>query len=338
MDPLVSILIPAYNAERSLGDTLRSALAQSWTRTEVIVVDDGSTDGTSRIAESFASPAVKVVRQENQGASAARNHALGLAQGEYLQWLDADDLLSRDKVMNQVALLRDGDPRVLASCGWAYFRRRPRAATFAPGPLWSDLEPVEWLLRKWESNTFMQTSTWLTSRVLADAAGPWNTTLGNDDDGEYFARVIAHCTRIRFAHDARVYYRVSASAGLSYLGGSAVKLDAMYRGMKLQMDLVRQLRDDDRTRSACRTYIETWLPEFEGQPALVHRMRQLASEFGVEVEMPPLGRKYQWMAALIGRERTRRIQRRYNVHKAQLLEAGDRLRAAMAGPDNPATL
>src|SRR5438045_4211310 len=102
MAPLVSILIPAYNAENWLADTLRSALAQTWPNKEIILVDDGSTDRTLAIARQFQSPSVRVHAQPNQGASSARNAALALAQGEYIQWLDADDLLGRDKITKQM--------------------------------------------------------------------------------------------------------------------------------------------------------------------------------------------------------------------------------------------
>src|ERR1700730_16025191 len=102
MKPLVSILIPAYNAEKWIADTIRSALAQTWPRKEIIIVDDGSADQTLRLAPQFASATVSVVTQENQGASAARNKAFDLCQGDYIQWLDADDLLPRDKIAKQM--------------------------------------------------------------------------------------------------------------------------------------------------------------------------------------------------------------------------------------------
>jgi glycosyltransferase involved in cell wall biosynthesis len=96
--PLVSILIPAYNAEPWIAETIGSALAQTWSNKEIIVVDDGSSDQTLRIAKLFAGKTVSVVTQVNQGAAAARNRAYSLCQGDYIQWLDADDLLDRDKV------------------------------------------------------------------------------------------------------------------------------------------------------------------------------------------------------------------------------------------------
>jgi glycosyltransferase involved in cell wall biosynthesis len=89
MTTLVSILVPAYNAGEWIADTLQSAVAQTWPHREIIVVDDGSRDDTAAIARRFAPQGVTVVSQPNQGAAAARNAALSLSRGDYIQWLDA---------------------------------------------------------------------------------------------------------------------------------------------------------------------------------------------------------------------------------------------------------
>src|SRR5438445_12948867 len=105
MKPLVSILIPAYNAEEWIAQRLQSAIAQTWQSKEMIVVDDGATDGTAEVARRFASREVAVVSKQNQGAAAARNYALRLSQGDYIQWLDHDDLLLPDKIERQLTAL-----------------------------------------------------------------------------------------------------------------------------------------------------------------------------------------------------------------------------------------
>src|SRR5262245_40217728 len=149
MEPLVSILIPAYNASRWIRETLESALSQTWERKEIIVVDDGSTDPTAEIVASYASRGVRLVQQTHQGAAFARNRARSEAQGDYVQWLDADDLLGREKVARQLSLLREaGSKNVLASGAWAHFRYRPARAVFRPTALWSDSTPADWLVRK----------------------------------------------------------------------------------------------------------------------------------------------------------------------------------------------
>ena len=99
---LVSICIPVFNSEKWLGDTINSALAQTWSNKELIIVDDGSADNSLKIARKFESSIVKVISQNNRGACAARNKALANAQGDFIQWLDADDILAPDKIEIQL--------------------------------------------------------------------------------------------------------------------------------------------------------------------------------------------------------------------------------------------
>ena len=178
MKPLVSILIPAYNASQWLATTVRSAIGQTWDHKEIVIVDDGSTDDTLAIARSFESDSIRVYTQKNQGAAATRNHAFEFSKGDYIQWLDADDLIGPDKVASQVAIAQQcQDKRILISGGWANFLYRHEHVNFVPTLLWADLTPTEWLTRKMAHNLHMQTATWLVSRELTEAAGPWNTAL-----------------------------------------------------------------------------------------------------------------------------------------------------------------
>src|SRR5258708_1591981 len=280
MKPLVSILIPAYNAEEWIADTLRSAVSQTWPRKEIIVVDDGSTDQTAATASRFASNGVRVITVKNQGAAAARNHALQLSQGNYIQWLDADDLLAPDKIERQLAALGEvEDKRVLLSSPWAYFNYRPERAHFVPTSLWHDLSPVEWLLRKMGENLHMQTATWLTSRELAEAAGPWDTRLISDDDGEYFCRVLMASEGTRFVPEAHVFYRVTSSNRWSYIGTSDRKKNAMLLSMRLHIQYLRSLEESERVRKVCLTYMQTWFHScYPERPDLVAELQSMAAE------------------------------------------------------------
>jgi glycosyltransferase involved in cell wall biosynthesis len=103
MNPLVSSIIPCFNAEKYLREAVESALAQTYRPIEVIVVDDGSTDAGPEIARSFGDR-VRLVSQNHCGASAARNHGMNIANGYLIQFLDADDLLDPIKLERQVPL------------------------------------------------------------------------------------------------------------------------------------------------------------------------------------------------------------------------------------------
>ena len=107
MAPLVSILIPCYNAERWVGTAIRSALAQTYPRTEVVAIDDGSTDGSRAVLRQFE-PAIAWEAQPNRGGNVTRNRLLVLSSGMWIQYLDADDCLLPDKVAEQLQAI-DGD-------------------------------------------------------------------------------------------------------------------------------------------------------------------------------------------------------------------------------------
>jgi len=310
MPPLVSILIPAYNAERWIADTIRSALEQTWPRNEIIIVDDGSRDQTLRMARQFASRKVSVTTQKNQGAAAARNKAFELCQGDYVQWLDADDLLSPDKITKQMAAAQEcQDKHRLLSSGWGYFMYRPDKAKFIPTPLWCDLTPLEWLLRKWEHHLHMQTASWLVSRELTQAAGPWDRRLLNNDDGEYFSRVLKASSGVHFVRDAKVFYRQTGSDRLSYVGRSNKKLEAHFLGIELQMDVLRSLEDSGRVRAACLKRLQACLICFYPErPDIVKRAQELARSLGGKLDIPQLRRKYSWLRPIVGYKLAKRIQ------------------------------
>ena len=200
-----------------------------------------------------------VVFQPNQGSAAARNKAFSLCRGDYIQWLDADDLLSPDKIASQVAAASQClNQRELLSCGWGYFMYRPARTTFSPTALWCDLSPVEWLRRKMADNLHMSNSTWLVSRELTEAAGPWDPQLSLDDDGEYFCRVLLASMGTRFVPEAKVYYRRSGSGSLSQLEVSDKKLESQFRSIQMHIDYLRSLEDSEQTRAACLKYLQSW--------------------------------------------------------------------------------
>ncbi|WP_295935828.1 glycosyltransferase family A protein [uncultured Alistipes sp.] len=89
--PTISVIIPLYNKEREIGGTVRSVLAQTLPPTEIVIVDDGSTDGSAGIVRSITSPLIKLVQQANGGECAARNRAIAESTGDYIALLDADD-------------------------------------------------------------------------------------------------------------------------------------------------------------------------------------------------------------------------------------------------------
>jgi glycosyltransferase involved in cell wall biosynthesis len=302
MMPLVSILIPAHNAEKWIADTIRSAMAQTWKPIEIIVVDDGSTDQTLAIARQFESESVRIIWQENQGAAAARNKAFSLSRGDYIQWLDADDLLASDKIARQMETLDlRCSRRTVLSSSFGEFMYRPYRAQFTPTSLWCDLSPTEFLLRKLEQRVYMQTAVWLVSRELTEAAGPWDTKMVFDDDGEYFCRVLLASDGIRFVPEARMYYRSVGTKRLSYVGRSNDKLEAMWRSVQLYVSYLRSLEESQRVREACIKCLQNYLIDFyPSRLDIVEQMHKVAKDLGGHLHVPRLPWKYSWIRLLFG--------------------------------------
>jgi glycosyltransferase involved in cell wall biosynthesis len=300
--PLVSILIPAYNAERTIEYTIRSALGQTWRNKEIIIINDGSTDRTLSIIQRYASKQVQVVSSQNQGQSAAINLGFRLAQGAYIQELDSDDLLAPAKIERQLAALRpDDSKRIALSSPWAAFFYRTQNARFVRNSVWEDLSPVEWLLRKFSQNLYMQNATWLVSRELAEAAGPWDERLYYDNDGEYFARVLLASEGTRFVPETGIYYRATTPSSVSYIGNSNRKKDALFLSMKLQIQHLRSLEESPRVREACLTYIRNWLLYFYPErPEIVAELKQVAESLGGHLGEPSLRWKFAWIQPVFG--------------------------------------
>ena len=326
MSSLVSILIPAYNAQKWIRKTMESALNQSWPHKEILVVDDGSTDRTSRILKTFESGTVKVVRQQNSGGPAARNTALLHAQGDFVQWLDHDDLLDPDKIKKQLQSKKyDGDPATLLSGSFAQFYFNTARASFVVGPLWRDLDPIDYFLVKFGQNTWIHPSVWLVSRQLTKAAGPWSEIRSPYDDGEYFSRVVSASKGIVFVPEAKSYWRVGNVKSMNR-GRSDAAIEAMYATTVMSLNCFRALEDSPRTRRACVKCLQDTFDAL-GPNALPvqEKARRLARQLGGSVSMTPLRPKYRLLARVLGINLSGVLQEAVPAMRESVFKSWDRL-------------
>lgn len=249
MTPLVSILIPAYNAESWIAETLSSALAQTHSAIEIIVVNDGSNDDTLTQARAFVHRGVRIATQSNAGASSARNHALRLARGEFIQFLDADDLLAPDKIVRQLAVLGNSPPLALATGCWGRFTNDPLTAEWPQEAVYNARTGIEFLQIHYETSSMMQPGAWLAPRPLLDLAGPWNESLSLNDDGEYFARVMLQSSSLLHVSSARCYYRTNHAMSLSRRRDQRA-LTSLYNSVRLSVGHLLAADSSERSRAA----------------------------------------------------------------------------------------
>ena len=309
MSELVSILIPAHNAEKWIAATIKSAINQTWPKKEIIIVDDGSIDNTFEIAKKFESNAVKVVTQENAGSCSARNKALSYAQGDYIQWLDADDLLHPDKLSLQLSDNERGSiSRILLTCSWGKFFYRETQAKFKPNSLWQDLQPVEWIINKFEDSVWMNPTVWLVSRRLTELAGTWDLRTIQDDDGEYICRIVTASTGVKFVPRAKSYYRIGNIHSLSSKR-SDDHLESFFLSMCLQIEHLLAIENSERSRRACVKLIQNTLPLFiQEKPEIVIKAEELAHSLGGTLSPYKGSLKYQMVSKLFGWKNAKKIK------------------------------
>ena len=299
--PLVSIIIPCYNASRWLTETLESALAQTHPHTEIIVVDDGSSDGSLALARTFEPRGVRVVAQTNAGASAARNHGLRLARGDFIQFLDADDLVSPDKIAAQLAFLEAKPAGTLATCAWGRFQADPATAQFVDTAVFRDFAPVDFLVLAGDTDAMMHPSCWLVPRAVMDRAGPWNETLSLNDDGEYFCRVLLASRGMAYGAEGRSYYRSGLPGSLSQQRSERSRR-SQFRSIELITHHLQVAEDSPRTRRASANYYQRFIHDFFPAPADLMQLAaaRVTALGGATLGPPPMGPKTTLLARVVG--------------------------------------
>jgi glycosyltransferase involved in cell wall biosynthesis len=299
--PLVSIIIPCYNAAPWVGATIESALAQTWRATEIIVIDDGSTDNSCTLANRFAPRGVRTFTQANRGASAARNHGLRVARGEFIQFLDADDLLSPDKIEAQVELLHVRPPGAVASCAWGRFTGDPAGARFVDSTVFRDFEPLEFLLlAAGTENSMMHPAAWLCPRKVLDAVGPWDETLSLNDDGEYFCRVLLGAAGIAFSSKGKSYYRSAVPGSLSRRRSNEA-LKSQFRSLQLVSEHLFSREQSQRVRQALANQWQRFIYDFYPMPSdLVREAERFVANFGGSRLRPTMGPRTACLARILG--------------------------------------
>lgn len=248
--PLVSVIIPCYNAEKWIAETLQSVFQQSWKNIEVIIVNDGSTDRSLDVLNQYLSRNIKIINQKNHGQTAALNSGLARVSGEYIQYLDADDLLGHDKIERQVHRLIE-QPSCIATAEWARFVDNHNEAVFAPEETWQDMDSIDWLVTNWkDGGGMMYPAMWLIPRVIVDSIGPWREDLTLTNDTEYFTRAVLASHRVLFCADAHTYYRSGISGSLS--GIKTIKgWESQFKVIELCQGHLLSHEDSERTRRVC---------------------------------------------------------------------------------------
>lgn len=308
MTAKVSVIIPCHNAERWIGETLESLRRQTWADLEVIVVDDGSTDGCAAIVEAFVGLDITVVRQPNRGQTAALNAGLARASGDFVQYLDADDLIDPEKIAAQMARLA-GAPDCVASGRWGRFYDRAENTRFETEAVSRDLDGLEWLVESRAGGLGMMfPALWLIPMPIVRAAGPWREDLTLNNDAEYFTRVLLAARRVLYCPEARCRYRSGLPGSLSG-GKTAAHWNSQAKVIELCEERVLEANGGERAR---RGFALSWQILAHGcypyDPALAKTALGKARALHPARIQPGGGPAFRALSRLIGWRAARRLQ------------------------------
>ncbi|HET9530055.1 MAG TPA: glycosyltransferase [Blastocatellia bacterium] len=185
--PRVSVVIPTYNRAELLNETIKSVLNQSFKALEIIVVDDGSTDDTREVVSGLNGP-IKYIYQENKGRSAARNRGFKLSSGEYICFLDSDDLFSLEKVGRQVELLDSHKEIGFVYSDYAFI---DRSGMLLDKPLIYSRHPLQkgFILKHLLHFDFIPPSTVMVRRTCLETVGLFDSALEPAEDFDWLLRL-----------------------------------------------------------------------------------------------------------------------------------------------------
>lgn len=301
--------MPCYNAAPFVVAALDSVLSQSWQTLEVIVVDDGSTDGSAEILAKLTDRRVTVIHQGNRGQCAAANRALSESTGDYIKFFDADDLLSPDFIERQMAKLA-GRTDAIASAEWGRFYDDDlESFQLNPQTVWRDMTATDWLVEAWkDARPMMQCALWLIPRAILDRSGGWDEELSLINDFEFFARVLCHAEEVLFTPSATLYYRSGINGSLSGQKNRKAA-ESAYHSLTQGTGHLLARRSDHASRNSCANVLQDFIYTFyPNHPDLEKKVANRIAELGGS-SLPPDGPpRFLKLQRLIGWKAARRIQ------------------------------
>lgn len=306
--PLISVCIPAYNAAEYIEDCLNSLINQTYKNIEIIVVNDGSTDNTLQKIQSFSDERIKIINQENKGQCSATNAAFDVSNGTYIKFFDADDILSKDFIKNQVNCL-NGKTNAIASASWGRFMNKDlNTFVLNKEPIWRDMEPIEWLIGSLNGASMMQCGIWLIPRAIIEKAGLWNEKLSLINDFEFFTRVLLVSDEVLFTEHAILYYRSGIINSLS-ASKTSIAYQSAYLSIELGVKTILRFENSTRTKRICANIFKLWSYDFyPSEMDLYHKSIHWVNNLGGSNFKFPAGGKTKLATLFLGWKLVKRIK------------------------------
>lgn len=236
--PTISVVIPAYNSESTILETIASVQQQSFSDIEIIVINDGSTDQTLELCHSVQDPRLKVLSYKNSGVSVARNRGIDHATGEFIAFIDADDLWETDKLELQLTTLQK-NPQAGVAYSWT--------STMGENGEW--FKPCNQL--SFEGNVYADLlasyfiycgSNVLVRRQAIESIGKFDSTLTHGEDWEFNLRLAARWSFV-VVRKIQIFYRQSPKSAVSNIEamhkGNFIVLDRAFKAAPLELEIIK---------------------------------------------------------------------------------------------------
>lgn len=293
MKPVISVIMPVYNAEAYVATAIQSVLKQTFESFELIIINDGSEDDSEKIISGFKDKRIVYVYQSNQGQVAASNHGIKLAKGEYIKFLDADDLVNDLHLETQLKVL-NGSENHLASCEWAYFYQDYQNAVFNSEHTHKNYNnPMDWFYDSHHYDKGMLGAwLWLIPRKLLDKVGNWNDQLSLNNDFDFSARLLAASEGVRFAKGAKLYYRKGNLNALTH-SKSRKAYESALLTTELAMQTILGSENSLRMQKLFANRFQSWVYEIYPQHKdIVNKMKSHIKDLGGSSTKPQGGKVF----------------------------------------------
>jgi glycosyltransferase involved in cell wall biosynthesis len=299
--PLVSVIMPLYNAEKHVAEAIQSVIDQTYPCWELIIVNDGSTDNSLAVARQFESDKIKVYSQENRGASAARNYGYSFAKGEYIKFFDCDDILSTNMLEVQVARLINNKNCVASSLWGRFYNNNLNTFKLSPEDCWQDMNAIDWIQSSWRrAQPMSQPGMFLIPRQVLEKSGLWDEKLSLIDDFEFFTRVILASDGIKFSKEACLYYRSGLQNTLS--GQKSRKaVESAFLSLTLGTEKLLEYDHSPLSKLCCANMWQAFVYEFYySQQDLARKAELKVKELGGNDIEFPSGKVTKILSKIVG--------------------------------------
>jgi glycosyltransferase involved in cell wall biosynthesis len=311
----VSIIIPAYNAAKYIVRTFDSVINQTYKNIEIIIINDGSTDDTETIVFNYLKKDTRIIYlyQENKGCSASKNKGLEIASGDFIQYLDADDILSENKIECQLKVLVNNINKV-AVCKTISFSDFPQISISKEIDtkfLFNTEDPIEFICNLYAGCGMVQPNAYLISKKLADLAGKWNENISpsTDEDSEYFCRVILNSKGIIYTENGINFYRSDRNITSLSRQTSQLHIENALHAINIRAQFILKHENTKRTRLAIGTLYSNFIyMYYENYPKLCIEAIKNFKQIGLKKIPISGGLNFQKCAKTIGMLNTLKLR------------------------------